>query len=85
MTISVTLRSTLLSFCQIFLTITERIGHVIITMLLLIIAALLAYALAAPVGILQRVMPRLLDITQLDGPCTGYVGHPFKNARWSSP
>ncbi len=38
------------------------IGHVITTILLLVIAALLAYALAPAVGILQRVMPRFLAI-----------------------
>jgi predicted PurR-regulated permease PerM len=37
-------------------------GHIITTILLLVIAALLAYALAPAVGILARVMPRFLAI-----------------------
>jgi predicted PurR-regulated permease PerM len=37
-------------------------GHIITPLLLLVIAALLAYALAPAVGLLQRFMPRLLSI-----------------------
>lgn len=37
-------------------------GHIITTILLLVVAALLAYALAPAVGILGRVMPRFLAI-----------------------
>lgn len=38
------------------------IGHITTTILLLIIAALLAYALAPAVGLLERIMPRFLAI-----------------------
>ncbi len=52
----------LLAWTAVVLLLLWLVGHVIQTVLLLAIAALLAYALAPAVNILKRVMPRFLAI-----------------------